>query len=53
MWVFTVVPSTFTCKVAVKGEVTSLLRNQYVSAAVPTGMTTTWEMLAVWPDDEV
>ena len=45
------VPSTFTCSVAVNGEVTRPLRYQYVRVAVPAGMTTAWDRLAVWLDD--
>ena len=51
VWVLTVVPSTRTCSVAVNGEVTRPLRYQYVKVAVPAGMTTAWDRLAVWLDD--
>jgi hypothetical protein len=50
VWVCTVVPSTFTSRVAVNGELTSLLRYQYVKIAVPAGMVLAWDRLAVWLD---
>ena len=51
VWVFWVTPSTRTCSVAVNGEVTRPLRYQYVRVAVPAGMNTVWDTLAVWLDD--
>ncbi len=51
VWVLCVTPSTRTCSVAVNGEVTRPFRNQYVRVAVPAGMNTVWDRLAVWLDD--
>ena len=47
VWVFTVVPSTWTSSTASNGAVTELFRYQYDRATLPTGIVTSWATLPV------